>query len=308
VRSNRANLPFMSGPPARAGRMIEIRFHGRGGQGAVVASELLAQAAFLDGREPQSFPFFGVERRGAPVTAFTRIDNRPIGVRTSIVAPDIVVVLDPGLLTTTPVADGLKDGGLLLVNSPRPPERVPAPPTARRASVDASAFALAHGLGSRTMPIVNTTVLGALARASGVVSLEALGRAIDRYVPRQPAENRAAAADGFASVRLADAGTLGPPVAARAPAPPPVAIPEGPIASVPSRTIRTAAWRTLTPEIDLARCTKCNFCWKFCPDDAIELDVRGFPVVALDSCKGCGICAEVCPPKTIAMVAVEEAA
>jgi pyruvate ferredoxin oxidoreductase gamma subunit len=287
--------------------MLEIRFHGRGGQGAVVASELLAQAAFLDGREPQSFPFFGVERRGAPVTAYARIDDRPIGVRTSIVAPDIVVVLDPGLLATTPVADGLKDGGLLLVNTPRSPERIPAPVSARRASVDASAIALAHGLGSRTMPIVNTTVLGALARASGAVSLGALAQAIDRYVPSRPAENRAAAADGFASVRCVDAGPSpvhGP--APRAPTPP-LVLPEGPIASVPSSSIRTATWRTLTPEIDLARCTKCNFCWKFCPDDAIELDARGFPVVVLDSCKGCGICAEVCPPKTIAMVALEEA-
>jgi pyruvate ferredoxin oxidoreductase gamma subunit len=287
--------------------MIEIRFHGRGGQGAVVASELLAQAAFLDGREPQSFPFFGVERRGAPVTAYARVDDRPIGVRTSIVAPDVVVVLDPGLLTSTPVADGLKAGGLLLVNSSRSPERLPAPPSVRRASVDATAIALAHGLGSRTMPIVNTTVLGALARASGVVSLEALGRAIDRFVPSRPAENRAAAADGFASVQVVDAGrgpiaAVRPPVAAR-----PLVLPEGPIATAPSTSIHTAAWRTLTPEIDLARCTKCNFCWKFCPDDAIELDARGFPVIVLDSCKGCGICADVCPPKTIAMVAVEEA-
>jgi pyruvate ferredoxin oxidoreductase gamma subunit len=285
--------------------MIEIRFHGRGGQGAVVASELLAQAAFLDGREPQSFPFFGVERRGAPVTAYARVDDRPIGVRTSIVRPDIVVVLDPGLLATQPVADGLKDGGLLLVNSPRPPERLSAPASVRRASLDASAIALAHGLGSRTMPIVNTTVLGALARASGVVSLEALGRAIDRFVPSKPTENRAAAAEGFAAVRSIDAGPSLSTAPRRAAPLAPFVIPEGPLATVPSSSIRTASWRTLTPEIDLAKCTKCNFCWKFCPDDAIEFDARGYPVIVLDSCKGCGICANVCPPKTIAMVAQE---
>ena len=285
--------------------MIEIRFHGRGGQGAVVASELLAQAAFLDGREPQSFPFFGVERRGAPVTAYARVDDRPIGVRTSIVAPDIVVVLDPGLLLTQPVADGLKDGGLLLVNSPRPPERLKAPAAVRRATVDAAAIAVAHGLGSRTMPIVNTTVLGALARASGVVSLEALGQAIDRFVPSHPAENRAAAADGFASVRLVETGPTPTVVPGRSAPSAPFVIPEGPLATLSSGSIHTGSWRTLTPEIDLARCTKCNFCWKFCPDDAIELDARGFPVVVLDVCKGCGICADVCPPKTIAMVAVE---
>src|SRR3989337_574467 len=74
----------------RATGLMEIRFHGRGGQGAVVASELLAQAVFLEGKYPQSFPFFGVERRGAPVTAFTRIDDRPISIRTSVTTPDIL--------------------------------------------------------------------------------------------------------------------------------------------------------------------------------------------------------------------------
>jgi pyruvate ferredoxin oxidoreductase gamma subunit len=290
--------------------MIEIRFHGRGGQGAVVASELLAQAAFLDGREPQSFPFFGVERRGAPVTAYARVDDRPIGVRTSITRPDIVVVLDPGLLATQPVADGLKDGGLLLVNTSRPPESLRAPASVRRATVDAAAIAISHGLGSRTLPIVNTTVLGALARASGVVSLEALQKAIDEHVPSRPKENRAAAAEGFAAVRTVDGGAPGPstPVPRGRPVAPGIVIPDGPLATVSSASIRTASWRTLTPEIDLAKCTKCNFCWKFCPDDAIELDARGYPVIVLDTCKGCGICAEVCPPKTITMVPQEVAA
>ena len=288
--------------------MIEIRFHGRGGQGAVVASELLAQAAFLDGKEPQSFPFFGVERRGAPVTAYARVDDRPIGVRTSITRPDIVIVLEPGLLATQPVTNGLKDGGLLLVNSPTPPERLRAPTGVRRATVDASAIALAHGLGSRTMPIVNTTVLGALARASGIVRLEAVGKAIERFVPAQPTENRAAATDGFSAVRVVEAGPATSVAPVRNAPPLPFVLPEGPIATVSSAGIRTASWRTLTPEITLDKCTRCNFCWKFCPDDAIELDARGFPVVVLESCKGCGICAEVCPPRTIAMVAQELAA
>ena len=287
--------------------MIEVRFHGRGGQGAVVASELLAQAAFLDGQEPQSFPFFGVERRGAPVTAYARVDSRPIGIRTSITRPDIVVVLDSGLLATQPVADGLKDGGLLLVNTPRPPEGLRAPPSVRRATVDANAIAVAHGLGSRTMPIVNTTVLGALARASGIVSLEALNQAIEKFVPARPQDNRSAAAEGFTAVRSTGAGPPGPVRGAPTAPPPRTIIPEGPLATLTSSSIRTASWRTLTPEIGLAKCTKCNFCWKFCPDDAIEFDAQGFPVIVLETCKGCGICAEVCPPKTIAMVAQEAA-
>jgi 2-oxoacid:acceptor oxidoreductase gamma subunit (pyruvate/2-ketoisovalerate family)/2-oxoacid:acceptor oxidoreductase delta subunit (pyruvate/2-ketoisovalerate family) len=284
------------------GIVIEIRFHGRGGQGAVIASELLAQAAFLDGKMPQSFPFFGVERRGAPVTAFTRIDDHPIGVRTSIVAPDVVVVLDPGLLLSTPVTDGLKPGGLLLVNTASPAEQLRAPPGVHRAAVDATRIALAHGLGTTMLPIVNTAVLGALARTTGVVSLEALSRAIEQFVPARPRENSLAARDGYTKVLTVDGGHAPFPQAFPAPAslrP----FPEGPMATLPSETIHTAAWRTFTPVIHLERCTKCNFCWKFCPDDAIEFDASGFPKIRMEYCKGCGICAVECPPKTIEMIA-----
>jgi len=282
--------------------MIEIRFHGRGGQGAVIASELLAYAAFEDGKEPQSFPFFGVERRGAPVTAYARIDDKPIGVRTSIERPDVVVVLDPGLLKTTPVTDGIKDGGLLLVNSRDAPETLKAPASVRRATVDAGRIALAHGLGSATLPIVNTAVLGALARASGVVSLPAVEHAIESHVPTKPKENSAAAEDGFHAVKVVD-GTHGLLASPPRPGPALLVMPEGPVANVPSdRVYHTASWRTVTPVIHLVKCTKCNFCWKFCPDDAIEFDREGYPVIRLDYCKGCGICAEECPPHAIDMV------
>jgi len=282
--------------------MIEIRFHGRGGQGAVIASELLAEAAFEDGREPQSFPFFGVERRGAPVTAYARIDDKPIGVRTSIDRPDVVVVLDPGLLKTTPVTDGIKDGGLLLVNSRAPPESLRAPASVRRATVDATRIALAHGLGSPTLPIVNTAVLGALAGASGVVSLNAVEHAILAKVPARQKENAAAADDGFHAVKVIEGSGLLAATPPR-PGPPLLVLPEGPVATVPSdRVYHTASWRTVTPVIHLEKCTKCNFCWKFCPDDAVTFDERGYPVIRLDYCKGCGICAEECPPHTIEMV------
>jgi len=282
--------------------MIEIRFHGRGGQGAVIASELLAHAAFEDGLEPQSFPFFGVERRGAPVTAYARVDQKPIGVRTSIERPDIVVVLDPGLLKTTPVTDGIKDGGLLLVNSKDGPEKLTAPPSVRRATVDATRIALAHKLGSPTLPIVNTAILGALAQASGIVTLHSVEHAIESHVPARPKENSAAAADGFHEVKLLE-GTNSLTGSKVRPGPALLEMPEGPVATVPSEKVyKTASWRTLTPVIHLEKCTKCNFCWKFCPDDAIAFDAHGYPVIRLDWCKGCGICARECPPHTIEMV------
>ncbi len=281
--------------------MIEIRFHGRGGQGAVVASELLAQAAFLDGKWPQSFPFFGVERRGAPVTAYTRIDTHPLGVRTSITTPDVVVVLEPSLLRTQPVTDGLRDGGLLLVNSSHPAEELVLPAGGRRAAVDANRIAVTHGLGSLTMPIVNTAMLGALAAVTDVVSMEALDRAIQEFVPARRPENQAAASDGYHDVRVVG-GTLpftpSVPRAAAATLP----LPEGPMASESSERYHTADWRTLRPVIHLEKCTRCNFCWKFCPDDAFSFDAEGYPVLRTDYCKGCGICAVECPPRAIEMV------
>jgi len=182
--------------------MIEIRFHGRGGQGAVIASELLAQAVFLEGRFPQSFPFFGVERRGAPVTAFTRIDDAPISVRTTVTSPDIVVVLDEGLLHAVPVTAGLKRDGLLLVNTERSPDDLGVPAVHRLATVDATSIALAHGLGTRSVPIVNTAVLGGLSRASGVVGLDALREAIVKFVPAKREENVAAAEAAYGAVRV----------------------------------------------------------------------------------------------------------
>ncbi|HYM41109.1 MAG TPA: 2-oxoacid:acceptor oxidoreductase family protein [Thermoplasmata archaeon] len=180
--------------------MIEIRFHGRGGQGAVIASELLAQAAFLEGKHPQSFPFFGVERRGAPVTAYTRIDDVPIQIRTSITNPDIVVVLDAGLMRTINVTAGLKPDGLLLVNTDKAPDQLEVPFKGRLATIDATAIALAHGLGSKATPITNTAVLGALARASGIVSLDSACRAVERFAPAKPQENVAAVQDAFDKV------------------------------------------------------------------------------------------------------------
>jgi len=283
--------------------VIEIRFHGRGGQGSVVASELLAEAAFVAGRSPQSFPFFGVERRGAPVTAYCRVDDRPIRVRTSVTTPDIVVVLDPGLLRTIPVTDGLKEGGLLLVNSGHGPESLATPVRAVRASVDADRIAVALGLGSPTMPIVNTTMLGALARVSGIVPSVALEQAVRASAPREVDRNVEAIRRGFAEVRVAEGESL-PLVRPRAVRAATV-LPDAPLASRPSDELHTASWRTLVPTIDRARCTRCNFCWKFCPDDAYGFDADGYPVLRAAYCKGCGICAVECPPHAIAMVADE---
>jgi len=171
----------------------ELRIHGRGGQGAVIASKLLAAALFHEGRSVQSFPAFGVERRGAPVTAFLRVADGPIRLRCEVTSPDDIVVLDPTLLGAVDVTAGLKPGGLVLVNGTRLPPACPGLERFWVVLVDASAVARRHGLGSPTQPIVNTAILGAFARASGLVSLESVLAAIREEVPMQTDANVAAA-------------------------------------------------------------------------------------------------------------------
>lgn len=185
--------------------MRELRIHGRGGQGAVVASKLLAVALFYEGRWVQSFPAFGVERRGAPVTAFLRVDEVPIRLRCEVMEPDDIIVLDPTLVDATDVAAGLKPGGTILVNTPRPPAAYPALQARFQVvTVDASSVATRHGLGSRTQPIVNTAILGAFAAATGLVGLESVCRAIREEVPMHPEANEAAAREAALVVRQAE--------------------------------------------------------------------------------------------------------
>ncbi len=165
--------------------MPEIRFHGRGGQGAVVASRVLAEAAFLGGRHVQAFPAFGLERRGAPVLAFTRIDDAPISNHSQIHEPDAVVVLDSSLLKLVNVSSGLQKQGIVIINSELPPDALEGIKEAnvKSATVNANAIALSYRLGSRTQPIVNTAILGALAKATGIVNIDDIERAIKKNIP-----------------------------------------------------------------------------------------------------------------------------
>ncbi|HEU13123.1 MAG: pyruvate ferredoxin oxidoreductase subunit gamma [Thermoplasmata archaeon] len=181
--------------------MLEVRFHGRGGQGAVIASEILATAAFMEGKYVSSFPYFGVERRGAPVTAFTRIDSKPIRVKTQIYNPDHVVVLDYSLINAVNVTAGMKREGLILINTVKNPEDFLFD-VKIIATVNASEIALKHSLGSHSAPIVNTSILGAYAAASGVVSLNSIKKAIAEVVSRMVDENVASAEEAYKSVKV----------------------------------------------------------------------------------------------------------
>ena len=152
--------------------MIEIRFHGRGGQGAVTSAELTALAAIEHGKYAQAFPAFGPERRGAPVLAFVRVSDEPIRTREKIYQPDIVVVLDPTLLDIVNVAAGLKEDGIVVLNTTKSAEEVRQASgiKGKLALVDATRIAL-ETMG---IPITNTTLLGAMLKATNLLPISAL--------------------------------------------------------------------------------------------------------------------------------------
>jgi len=177
--------------------MLEIRFHGRGGQGAVVASKILAGAVFMEGKYVQAFPQFGVERRGAPVQAFLRVDDRKILVRNAVYSPDHLIVLDPGLIQQVDVTSGFKREGWVIVNTAHGAEAFPQLAGLRVATVDASKIAVKNRLGAASSPIVNTAILGAFARVTGLVSIESVKKAILDDAPIRPEANAQAAQEAF---------------------------------------------------------------------------------------------------------------
>lgn len=171
----------------------EIRIHGRGGQGGVTAAELLARAAFKEGKWVQAFPFFGAERRGAPVKAFARISDEPILIRSQVYNPDYVIVLDSTLLEVVDVAEGLKKDGIIVINSPKKPEEISIK-NYRIATVDATKIALELGLLVAGLPILNTPILGAFARATNEVKLESVMQTIEEEWPGPAGQKNAKAA------------------------------------------------------------------------------------------------------------------
>ena len=189
--------------------MFQVRFHGRGGQGVVTAAEMLAVAAFLEGRHAQAFPSFGSERTGAPVVSFCRIDDNEIRLREPILEPDALIVQDPTLLKVVDVCQGLKPDGYLLVNSNRGLHDLHLDAIAGRLppghalTVPASELALKH-VGR---PLPNAALLGAFAALVGLVKLKSVNAAIGEAFAKKIADDNIAAAtaahDAVAGARAA---------------------------------------------------------------------------------------------------------
>ncbi len=177
--------------------MIEIRFHGRGGQGTVVASKVMADALAKEGNFVQAYPEFGVERRGAPVFSFIRIDNQPIYDKSRIYAPNHVVVVDPTLVEVIDITEGLKDGGVIIINSEKDPASFKFPAKFKVATINATGIAVKHKLGTLAAPIVNTAIVGAVMKILNLTKLEPLLAAIKEGVPIRPEDNMAAAKEAY---------------------------------------------------------------------------------------------------------------
>ena len=297
---------------------VQLRFHGRGGQGVKLASRIVGRAAFLSGRLVQDSPLYGAERRGAPVVAFTRLSaGEPIVDRGYVERPDVVVVMDDSLLGTSAagVLDGVDGATLVVANSRQPQaalrERFAIPGAVVAADVSATALAV---LGRHVLsaPVAALTV-----KATGVTTWASLALAIDVELRDAGVDPARIGPNLVAARRIFDAAPCVPltarPRAAPAAAPspsPPYVVPRLP-ARVAAPTIRvggtsalrtTEGWRTSRPVVDLARCTRCFLCFVLCPEGAIALGADDAPIVDYAHCKGCLVCATECPPHAIAEV------
>lgn len=315
--------------------MIEVLWHGRGGQGAFTAARLLgAAASFGEGRYALAFPSFGPERRGAPIRAFTKLGTAPINDRSALTRADYVLYLDDTLLGDA-YASELKPGGRVIVNSTR---RFDDP---RIVALDANGLSQAI-LGR---PIPNTALLGALAALCAQVSVDDLHEAVRQYLPPKLHEKNLRIITE-AAVLVRAAGEDAPGEQEGTPATPapeaPCATPHEEATAVPPRgdvripVLRAnpvldpavyarstcfeaghlvsvnAGWRNVRPVVDVAACTRCGMCCRQCPDGALYLAAPAGGageqvVVDLDFCKGCGICARACALKAITMTAEAEA-
>lgn len=293
--------------------MYRIRFHGRGGQGMKTASRILGSALFTEGFEVQDAPRYGAERRGAPIFAYVRADRTPISERGIVRRPDLVVVADATLLPVPAagVLAGLHAHSVLLIHSRETGDTW-------RDRLNTAARVLALPLADEApdraaLPYIGAACAGAAARLLGVVSEDALARALalelgqlgDAVLVRNQAMARAAYRRMDAAAGMVREGPAAD--AANYAAPEWVDLPfedarvSAPVihAGLTSVAVQTGLWRTLRPVIEKGRCNQCWWiCSSLCPDGAIRVE-NGQATIDYDHCKGCMVCVAVCPPHAI---------
>lgn len=182
--------------------MIEIKFRGRGGQGAVVASEILGRAFFLEGKYPQCFSLFGGERRGAPVVGFLRVDEQPILLKCQIYHPDQVIIFDFSLVDEREIVQELKPSGVILLNTNKEIDFFKELRKFKMGLTDASSIARSMGVGDT----FNTAILGAYIRLTNLVKMETLIEAVKAMVPAKVEANIQAVKEAYNQVKVFEAG------------------------------------------------------------------------------------------------------
>jgi len=252
---------------------------------------LLATAAYYDGKFSQAIPMYGTERRGAPLSCFVRVDDVRVRERELVHEPDIVLVLDPLLSTQQAMAEGLKEGGLLILNSTSKPEDVKIGGNIRISTVDATSIALE----TLRRPITNTAILGAFSKVVGWPSMEALEKAIMKQFPGRIGEmNVTAIKRSYDEASDAVQATV-----KEAQKVEDIAVGGyGVLKDVSS-------WRVFQPVVDEEKCVGCKNCWLYCPETAIKWTDRNKPEIESNKCKGCGICVNECPVQAIEFQRVE---
>jgi pyruvate ferredoxin oxidoreductase gamma subunit len=290
--------------------VLRLRFHGRGGQGARVASRIAGTAAFFEGYYVQDFPLYGAARRGAPITAFTRVSKESIMERGVISEPDIVIIMDETLLydaLAMPLS-GLKKGGIVFINTTHSPAEA-------EAKYKVAAQVITLDITKISLDMIGRAVLSTLAGgvASRIVGLseDSLKRAVEKEISEILIErgsilkNVEAALYCYNAIRPLEIKTTevireGSPVISM---PFENALISSPAINTTGNTPlrKTGNWRIFKPVWDYDKCTRCMTCVTSCPDGCISVDGDGLPYTDYDNCKGCMVCVEECPAKAVEM-------
>ena len=286
--------------------MKEVIFYARGGQGAVTAAAVLVSALAMEGKYAQAFPFFGGERRGAPVKAFLRIDEKPIMTRGQISKPDCIIVLDSKLPATMSVTDGLKQGGIAVFNTSLSPAELKLNvQLSKIGTVDANQIADSI-FGSMAIPFTNFAMLGAFAATTGWVGLNSIIEASYSKFSGKTAKNNekstrmayeATKVISTESTEITETAGQRELVARKIK----LDLYPGMIINKASNA-KTGSWRTRKPVLIDGKCNFCGLCASLCPEGILLATKEAGWQPDLTQCKGCGICANECPRDAIEMV------
>ena len=286
--------------------MKEVIFYARGGQGAVTAAAVLVSALAMEGKYAQAFPFFGGERRGAPVKAFLRIDETPIKTRGQISKPDCIIVLDSKLPATMNVTDGLKQGGIAVFNTSLSPAELKLNvQLSKIGTVDANQIADSI-FGSMAIPFTNFAMLGAFAATTGWVGLNSIIEAsYSKFSGKTAKNNEKSTRMAYEATKVISAEssekteTAGQrELVARKIK---LDLYPGMIINKASNA-KTGSWRTRKPVLIDGKCNFCGLCASLCPEGVLLATKEAGWQPDLTQCKGCGICANECPRDAIEMV------